>query len=71
MDFPVPVGVYNELIGFKGTRGTLIAISGDGYFELKMRFKEDTHRVLLPIAETGLIFREPEVSFVAEEEIER
>jgi len=71
MDLPVEVRVYNELMGLKGTRGSLIAISVHGFFELKLRFKDDTHRVFLPVAQTGLIFSDPEVSYVIEDEIER
>lgn len=71
MDLPADVRVYNELMGLKGTRGNLIAVTDRGFYELKLRFKEHTHRVLVPINQTGLIFSEPEVSFVVEEEIER
>ena len=71
MDLPADVRVYNELVGLKGNRGSLIFVSEHGFFELRMQFKESTHRVLLPIAQTGLIFSEPEVSYVVEDEIER
>lgn len=71
MDLPADVRVYNEQIGLKGSRGTLIAVHQHGFFELKLKFKEDIHRVLVPIQQTALIFSEPEVSFIVEDEIER
>jgi hypothetical protein len=71
MDLPVEVRVYNELMGLKGTRGSLIAVSVHGFFELKLRFKDDTHRVLLPVAQTGLIFSDAEFSCNIEAEFER
>lgn len=71
MDLPAEVRVYNELMGLKGTRGSLIAVNDHGYFELKLRFKEHTHRVLVPIGQTSLIFSDPEVSYIVEDEIER
>lgn len=71
MDLPAEVRVYNEQIGLKGNSGTLIAVDQNGFYELKMKLKEDLHRLLLPVAQTALIFSDPEVSFVIEEEIER
>lgn len=69
MELPIEVLVHNELLGMKGTRATLLARDGRAY-ELNCRFGSKTHRVLLPVAGTVLIVREPEAEFEIEE-IER
>lgn len=71
MDLPADVRVYNEQIGLKGSRATLIAVHDHGIYEIKLQLKEHMHRALVPVAETALIFSEPEISYVIEDEIER
>lgn len=71
MDLPAEVQIHNELLGIKGGRGTLVAVSPHGYYECKCAFGGKTHRVLLPIQNTVLIFRDPEAEFEAGVEIER
>lgn len=71
MDLPAKVQLHNQLLGMKGAQGTLIMVSPDGYYEVKCVFGTNTHRVLLPIQETAIIFREPEPEFEAGVEIER
>lgn len=72
MELPAEVMVHNELMGMKGTRARLLQVSADGYYELNVKFGERTHRVLLPVASTGVIAREPEaVTAAGLEEIER
>ncbi len=71
MDLPADVRVYNEQIGLKGNRGTLIAVHAYAIYELKLQLKEHLHRAFVPVAETSLIFSEPEVSYIVEDEIER
>ncbi len=71
MELPAEVLIHNEQLGMKGTRGKLIAVSADGYYELNCSFGEKVHRVLLPIRSTALISREPEEPPVAGLEIER
>ncbi|HEX2253907.1 MAG TPA: hypothetical protein VHQ65_11625 [Thermoanaerobaculia bacterium] len=60
MELPAEVMVHNELVGMKGSRGVLLQIAADGYYELNVQFGERLHRVLLPIPATVLICREPE-----------
>jgi len=71
MDLPVDVQLHNELLGIKGGKGTLVSVSPDGYYEVKCAFGPKTHRVLLPIQNTVLIFRQPEPEFAPDIEIER
>jgi len=71
MDLPAEVRIYNDLLALKGGKGTLIMV-GDGYYEAKLAFGGNTHKVLLPVENTVIIFQEPEPSFAADEaEIER
>ena len=71
MDLPAEVRVHNSLVGMKGTRATLLTVS-NGYYELKARFGDRLHRVLLPIAGTAVISQDEEEEYEApEDEIER
>lgn len=71
MDLPADVLLHNELLGIKGGKGTLVAVDPQGFYEVKILFGDKTHRVLLPIADSVVIFREPEPQYVIESEIER
>lgn len=71
MEVPNEVLIHNELLGLKGTRGTLIRIAPEGYYELNLRFGNNTHRVLLPAHTTAVIAAEPEAAVGAQLEIER
>lgn len=71
MDLPADILIHNNLLGLKGGKGNLVAVSPQGFYEVKLTFGNNIHRVLLPIAETVVIFRQPEPQFVIEEEIER
>lgn len=63
MDLPADVQIHNEILGLKGTRGTLVMVSPHGFYEVKLKFGENLHKVLLPIPTTVLVFREPEAQF--------
>ena len=70
MEVPAEVLVHNELVGMKGSKGTLLTVSPHGYYEINVRFGgERLHRVLLPVATTVLIFQEAE-EVVAEGDFE-
>ncbi len=56
MDLPAEVQISNELIGMKGGRATLVAISNLGYYELRVAFNGRNHKVLLPTASTAVVF---------------
>ncbi len=71
MDLPAEVRIHNELLGIKGGKGTLVAVSPDGYYEAKCAFGGKNHRVLFPVQNTVIIFREPEPEFEPGVEIER
>ena len=70
MDLPAEVQITNEELGIKNGKGTLVAISPHGYYELRLSFNQRQHKVLVPIGRTALIFRQPEPEF-AVMEIER
>ena len=53
------VFIYNELLGLKGTPGVLQQTNQIGYYDLVIKIKENRHRILLPIAQTVIIFSEP------------
>lgn len=63
MDLPADVLIHNALLGLKGSKGTLVMVSPHGFYEVKLKFGENLHKVLLPIGETVIIFRQPEVQF--------
>lgn len=72
MEVPAEVLIHNETVGMKGSRGRLLTISPQGYYEVNVKFGDRLHRVLLPIARTVIISQAPEETAAAEElEIER
>lgn len=71
MELPSEVLIHNELMGLKGTAGTLLGILDLGYYEVNLRFGGNTHRVLLPIDRTVLIAKDPEPPKAEGLEIER
>lgn len=70
MDLPAEVQIHNEILGVKGAKGTLVAVQ-NGFYETTCVFGGNRHRVLLPISQTVLVFRQPEPEFPAGIEIER
>jgi len=60
MELPAEVRVHNELLGLKGASARLLQVSSDGYYELRLSFGENQHRVLLPVATTVVIAAQPE-----------
>ncbi len=71
MDLPAKILIHNELLGLKGGKGVLVALADEGYYEAKIQFGKNNHRVLLPIADTVIIFREAEVDYAADMDVER
>jgi len=71
MELPLKVMIHNEILGMKGTQGTLLDVAPAGFFEVNCSFGDRIHRVLLPIRSTVLIAQEPEVIPDAKVEIER
>jgi hypothetical protein len=71
MELPSKVLVYSQILGLSGTSGTLIDIRPEGCFELRLTSQGKLHSVLLPIAQTGLVFAEPEPEVIPVDNIER
>ena len=71
MEIPNEVLIHNELLGLKGARGTLIRIAPEGYYEVNLRFGNNTHRVLLPTVASVVISADPEPAVGEQVEIER
>ena len=71
MEIPSIVTVFHSNAQFNNKRGTLVAVSNEGYYEVNMDLGQRRHTVLFPIAETVLIFNEPLVSPGGEFEVER
>ena len=71
MDTPCDVMIHNELLGLKGSPGTLMQTHESGCYEVNLKFGPNTHRVLLPVTGTVLISKEPEPEVVPTIEVER
>ncbi len=71
MEIPSKVAVFNKTLEIKGKPGTLIAINEDGFYEVVMEVQQRNHTVLLPIAETVIVFNEALPTIAADFEIER
>ncbi len=71
MELPTKVMVYSQILGLSGTVGTLVSIRPEGSFELRLLSQGKLHLVLLPVAQTGLVFAEAEPEVAAETEVER
>jgi hypothetical protein len=65
-----PVRIYNEALGAKGTKGKLIRIAPEGFYELTMDVQGKSYTTLVPVASTVLLAVEPEEE-VASIEVER
>ena len=71
MEIPSKVSIFNRTLEVKGKPATLVAISAHGYYEVVMEVQQRNHTVLLPIAETVLIFNEALPAVSGEIEVER
>ena len=71
MEIPAIVTVFHSNAQFNNKRGTLVALSAEGYYEINMDLGQRRHTVLFPITETVLIFNERLVSTGGEFEVER
>lgn len=60
MEVPAEVLIHNELVGMKGSRGRLLQVSPQGYYEANVKFGDRLHRVLLPVSTTVVIWQQPE-----------
>ena len=71
MEIPSKVSIFSRTLEMKGKAATLVAISEQGYYEVVMEVQQRNHTVLLPIAETVLIFNEALPAISADFEVER
>ena len=71
MEIPSKIAIFNRTLEVKGKAGTLIAINDLGFYEVVLEVQQRNHTVLLPIAETVIIFNEALPSVAADFEIER
>lgn len=71
MELPTKVGVYNQILSLSNNPGTLVGIRPEGYYELQIANKGKIHVVLLPVAQTALVFAEPEPEVETVPDVER
>jgi hypothetical protein len=71
VELPSRVVVYCPILELKNKPARLLAISPHGYYEVRIDIGERNHTALLPIAGTGLVFQEPNVTGEPSMEIER
>jgi len=71
VELPARVVVFCPILEFKNKPARLIAISPHGYYEVRIDVGERNHTALLPIAGTGVVFQEPNVTGEPILEIER
>jgi len=71
MEIPSKVSVFNKTLELKGKVAQLVALDDRGFYELTMEVNQKVHTVLLPIAETVVIFNDPQPEIEVGVEIER
>ena len=71
MEIPAKVSVFSRTLEVKGKPATLVAINGQGFYEVVMEVQQKNHTVLFPIHETVLIFNEALPPVAADLEVER
>ena len=71
MEIPSKVSIFNRTLEVKGKAGTLIAINDHGFYEVVLEVQQRNHTVLLPVAETVLIFNDAMPAVAEELEVER
>ncbi|HHQ48937.1 MAG TPA: hypothetical protein ENK19_08670 [Acidobacteria bacterium] len=71
MEIPGKVSLYCPLVDAKGTTATLVAILPQGYYQLQATVRGAVHTMFVPIAQSALVFLEPEPEVEEGLEIER
>jgi hypothetical protein len=72
MELPTKVNVYCQILGLSGNQGTLVAIRPDGCYEVRLPSQQgNLHTMFLPVAQTCLIFADPEPDLGTMANIER
>lgn len=60
MEIPGKVSFYCPQLDAKGTSATLMSVMPSGYYQLEVTLKGRRHVVLAPIAQTAIVFSDPE-----------
>ena len=71
MEIPGKVSLYCPLIDAKGTSAMLISVSSDGFYHLEVALKGQRHTIFVPVADSALIFSDPEPERDQELDLER
>ncbi len=72
MELPAKVNVYCQILGLSGNQGTLVSIRPDGCYEVRLPSQQgNLHTMYLPVAQTCIIFADPEVEVPVVANIER
>jgi len=72
MEIPGKVNIYCPLVDAKGTPGKLVATTKEGYYQVEVSIKGRAHTMLLPVANTAVVFSRPEPEIeIGAMEIER
>jgi hypothetical protein len=71
MEIPAKVSIFNSILEMKGKPGTLVAVNSQGFYEVVMEVQQRNHTVLLPIAETVIVFNAAVPTIDADFEVER
>lgn len=71
MELPARVVVFCPILELKNKPARLVAISANGYFEVRIDLGERNHTAFLPIVATAIVFQEPNVSTEMMAEVER
>ncbi len=71
MELPARVVVYCPILELKNRPARLVGVSPHGYYEVRLEIGEKNHTALLPIAGTGIIFQEPNLTGEPIPELER
>ena len=58
---PAKVILFCPMLEFKNKPATLMTISPNGYYEVRVDMAAGNHTIYLPIAGTALVFTEPNI----------
>jgi hypothetical protein len=71
VELPARVVVFCPILELKNKPARLIAVSPHGYYEIRLDVGASNHTALLPIAGTGIVFQEANLTGEPSMEIER
>jgi hypothetical protein len=54
------IRIYNEQLGAKGTKGKLVRVANEGFYEVTIESSGKNYTTLLPINSTVILAAEPE-----------